>query len=88
MAKARSPADDRSVDGLEAFRMAKRMGEIQYVRRAAARLAREAGFRFIEVHGAHGYLPSNFLSPLDNHREDGYGGDLVGRAVSGAPSRT
>jgi 2,4-dienoyl-CoA reductase (NADPH2) len=46
----------------------------------AARLAREAGFRFVEVHGAHGYLPSNFLSPLDNRREDGYGGDLAGRA--------
>lgn len=46
----------------------------------AALLAREAGFRFVEVHGAHGYLPSNFLSPLDNRREDDYGGDLAGRA--------
>jgi 2,4-dienoyl-CoA reductase-like NADH-dependent reductase (Old Yellow Enzyme family)/thioredoxin reductase len=46
----------------------------------AAALAREAGFQFVEVHGAHGYLPSNFLSPLDNRRADAYGGDLGGRA--------
>ena len=46
----------------------------------AAELAREAGFRFLEVHGAHGYLPSNFLSPIDNRRTDAYGGDLAGRA--------
>jgi 2,4-dienoyl-CoA reductase (NADPH2) len=47
---------------------------------AATRLAQEAGFDFVEVHGAHGYLPSNFLSPLDNRRTDGYGGSLEHRA--------
>src|SRR4051812_32943737 len=46
----------------------------------AADLALEAGFAFVEVHGAHGYLPSNFLSPLDNRRGDGYGGSLEHRA--------
>lgn len=46
----------------------------------AAALALEAGFDFVEVHGAHGYLPSNFLSPRDNRREDRYGGDRERRA--------
>src|SRR3954465_758414 len=46
----------------------------------AAEYAAEAGFEFVEVHGAHGYLPSNFLSPLDNRRTDAYGGSLEHRA--------
>ena len=45
-----------------------------------ARLSREAGFKIIELHGAHGYLIHSFLSPLSNTRNDGYGGDLRGRA--------
>ncbi|MEV5848566.1 FAD-dependent oxidoreductase [Streptomyces sp. NPDC051985] len=47
---------------------------------AAASLAAEAGFDFVEVHGAHGYLPSNFLSPEFNRRTDAYGGPLENRA--------
>ena len=45
-----------------------------------ARLALAAGFRVLEVHGAHGYLLHSALSPLSNTRNDGYGGDLAGRA--------
>ena len=45
----------------------------------AARRAFAAGFEFLELHSAHGYLLHQFLSPLSNHREDSYGGGLANR---------
>jgi len=46
----------------------------------SARMAREAGMKIVEIHGAHGYLLHSFLSPISNHRNDAYGGDLEGRS--------
>jgi anthraniloyl-CoA monooxygenase len=50
----------------------------QYV--TATRLSIEAGFDLLELHMAHGYLLSSFLSPLSNRRTDRYGGSLEHRA--------
>lgn len=46
---------------------------------AATRRADRLGVDLLEIHAAHGYLLSSFLSPLGNHRTDAYGGDREGR---------
>ncbi|GHJ84092.1 hypothetical protein NliqN6_0494 [Naganishia liquefaciens] len=45
----------------------------------AVERCKKAGFDFIEIHGAHGYLLHNYVSPLSNHRTDTYGGSLPNR---------
>lgn len=47
---------------------------------SAARRALAAGFEWLELHFAHGYLGQSFFSPIANHRDDEYGGSFEGRA--------
>ena len=46
---------------------------------SAARRSISAGYKVIELHGAHGYLIHSFLSPVSNKRTDKYGNNLSGR---------
>jgi 2,4-dienoyl-CoA reductase-like NADH-dependent reductase (Old Yellow Enzyme family) len=56
------------------------IGEIVGAYGRAAERARAAGFDAVEIHAAHGFLLSQFLSPLTNRRGDGYGGSVENRA--------
>jgi len=74
---APSAKDDR-----RALTMAEIESIIQKFAQAAG-TAKSAGFDFVEIHGAHGYLVCQFFSGADNQRTDRYGGDLEGRMQFG-----
>ena len=65
-----TPPDAISAQGL---------ADIQTAFVQAAQRAQAMGIEAVELHGAHGYLLHQFLSPLSNHRSDGYGGNFEGR---------
>lgn len=56
------------------------IGEVIAAFRQAARRAREAGFKIVELHAAHGYLINEFLASSSNQRTDRYGGSFDNRA--------
>lgn len=53
--------------------------ELPHMYARAALLAKTAGFNGVQIHAGHGFLLSQFLSPLFNHRSDGYGGSIEAR---------
>ncbi len=57
----------------------KEIGELVTAYAEAAERAKKAGMDFVEIHGAHGYLITQFLSPFTNKRKDEYGGSLKNR---------
>ncbi len=56
-----------------------RIAEVLFAFSEAARRARAAGFKWIEIHAAHGYLQHSFLSPISNQRDDEYNGAFENR---------
>ena len=75
--KGPSPLD---INGLECAGMSgKDIQELPDMYARTAVYAKQAGFSGIHIHAGHGFLLSQFLSPLFNHRDDGYGGSIEAR---------
>lgn len=78
---AYGPSHDVLPSGEEVLEMPQRLiYEILDAYGAAADVAKRAGFGMVMVHAGHGWLFNQFLSPLENHRKDEFGGSLENRA--------
>lgn len=74
------PCDTTRADGVEVKALTVDMiHEITAAYAHVAGLAKRAGFELLMIHGGHGWLLNQFLSPLFNHRKDEYGGSLENR---------
>ena len=76
---APSPIPFRPADSVPRELTVNEIAQIVESFAAAARRAVKAGFKLIEIHGAHGYLLNEFMTPLANQRSDQYGGSFENR---------
>lgn len=77
-----SASPQQYLDGVSDWSHAMTQGDMNRVKDdfvRSTRYAAQAGFDWLELHCAHGYLLSSFISPLTNHRTDEYGGSLANR---------
>ncbi|PXX46665.1 bifunctional salicylyl-CoA 5-hydroxylase/oxidoreductase [Undibacterium pigrum] len=77
-----SASEQQYLSGISQVARAATVADMQRIKDdfvQATRAAAEAGFDWLELHCAHGYLLSSFISPLTNQREDEYGGSLENR---------
>ncbi len=76
---APSPIPDSTINEMPRCLTVEEIRDIVNAYAQAARRSKEAGCDFVEIHGAHGYLITQFLSPFSNTRDDEYGGSEEGR---------